>query len=99
MIGFVSIRKSGFRLFSIRRSNDVDAPSKVGELEMLVMKYVRKTEERGRTESAGTVVLPASGAAAIAPDGMGEDDADSEAGFSFGEELCMLRLPVCLPRP
>lgn len=71
----------------------MDAPSSVGELEMLVMKYVRRTEEKGRTESAGMVVLPASGATATAPEGMGEDDADSEAGFSFGEELCMLRLP------
>jgi len=93
MRGLVSIRKSGFRLFSIRRSSDVEALSKVGELEMLVMKYVRRTEERGKTESAGMVVLPASGAAATAPEGMGEDDADNEAGFSFGEELCMLRLP------
>jgi hypothetical protein len=56
MRGFLSIRKRGFLLFSIRRRTPEEASSSVGELEMLVMKYVRRTWERGSTAN-GTATL------------------------------------------
>ena len=41
------MRKRGLRLFSILRSMLVEAPRSVEELDMLVMKYVRRIWENG----------------------------------------------------
>lgn len=94
------MRKSGFLLFNIRLRRDVEAPSIVGELEILVMKYVRSTCDRGRTESPDI----AGGSEGEDEDDeeefeMDEDDGDSVAGLSFGCDVCILRRLDCLPLP
>ena len=93
MTGLRSIRKSGLRLFSIRRSRLVEAPRSAGELEMLVMKYDRRTCERescanGAIEAWLAFVGCAAGDEVVA---LEIGSVESVAGFSFGGELCILR--------
>jgi hypothetical protein len=89
MSGLVSIRKSGLLLFNIRRRMLVDAPRRVGELETLVMKNVRKTCDRGSTaEGAVDGFSDFIGCTAAEPETAVEmADAASVAGRSFGAEV------------
>ena len=76
----------------MRRSKEVEAPRSVGELDMLVMKYVRRTCERGKR---------AKGAIGSFSADMDEDEeplemeGDRLAGRSLGCEVCILR-PCCI---
>lgn len=95
------MRKRGFREFSILRSMLVEAPSSAGELEMLVMKYVRSTWESGRIANGAAarfVSFAASGGdAADGPLAMGSEDI--AAGFDCGGEVWRARLLALLRPP
>ncbi len=93
------MRKSGFRLFSIRRRIDVEADSIHGELEMLVMKYVRRICEKGKTDSAGIFDFSPVLLDVDAGVEEGIDDGAKDAGFSIAAEECILRPPALLLPP
>lgn len=78
----------------------MEASSNVGELEILVMKYVRSTCERGRTESPDIVELSGDGEEEVDEVELDEtEEGDSVAGFSLACDVCILRRLDCLPLP
>ena len=80
----------------------MEAPRSMGELEILVMKYVRSTWDNGRTErGVSTALLVGFGGAEeveLTPLEM-DDDVEIVAGFSLAAELWMPRRSDCLLRP
>lgn len=95
----MSILKSGHLLFSIRRKRLVEALRRKGELEMLVMKYVRRTCDRGRIAVAGIVGGPALTGWFSVLVAVAGYVGDAVTGFSRSGEVWIARKVGCLPPP
>ena len=82
-------------LCSIFLRSEVEAERSVGELDILVIKYVRKICESGR-RAKGAIDAVEGGAEEVL---LGRDEGESVAARSFGVEVCILRRFVCLSAP
>ena len=91
--------KSAVLLSSMRRRRDVVPPSRAGDEETVVIRYVRRIWLSGRQDKAGMLAVPdvAFADGEVAGGGCAEVDEWKTASCGLGGELCncLVMLAVC----